>query len=59
MSNTFVNWNSRVAIAARIAKHRRHQNADELTAPGDYHLPFVRTEAQTKAAKWLCQVYII
>ena len=59
MSNTFVNWTSRVTIAARVAERRRPQTPDELTTPGDYHLPFGKAEAQTKAAKWLWQVYII
>jgi len=59
MSNTFVNWTSRVTIAARVAERRRPQTPDEPTIPGDYHLPFGKAEAQTKAAKWLWQVYII
>lgn len=59
MSNTFVNWTSRVTIAARVAERRRPQTSDEETTPGDYHLPFGKTEAQTKAAKWLWQAYII
>jgi hypothetical protein len=32
---------------------------DELTTPGDYHLPFGKVDAERKAAKWLWQVYII
>ena len=59
MSNTFLNRTSRVATAGRIAESRRPQNANELTIPGDYHLPFGKAEAQTKAAKWLWQVYVI
>jgi hypothetical protein len=55
MSNGFINWTSRVAIAARIAE-RCPQNWNELTTPGDYHLPFGKTEARAEAAKWLCQV---
>ena len=39
MSNSFLNWTSRVAIAGRIAKHRRPHDTGELTTPGDYHLP--------------------
>jgi hypothetical protein len=46
MSNGFMNWTSRVAIAGRIAERRRLQNWDELTIPGDYHLPFGTTEAR-------------
>ncbi|HEX9073314.1 MAG TPA: hypothetical protein VF852_15335 [Pseudolabrys sp.] len=59
MSNTVVNWASRVAIAARVAECRRPQISGELATPGDYHLPFGKVEAQTKAAKWLWQAYII
>jgi hypothetical protein len=35
------------------------QATDELTTPGDYHLPFGKVEAERKAVKWLWQVYII
>ena len=56
MSNTFMNWTSWVAIAARIAERRRPQNWNELTMPGDYHQPFGKAEARAEAAKWLCQV---
>jgi hypothetical protein len=59
MSKTFVNWASRVTIVARVAERRRPQISNELTTPGDYHLPFGKVEAQTKAAKWLWQAYII
>jgi len=59
MSNSFLNWTSRVAIAGRIAECRRPQNWSELTIPGDYHLPFGKTEAQAKAARWLWQSCII
>lgn len=59
MCNTFMNWTSRAAIAARIAEQRRPQSRDELTIPGDYHMPFGKAEAQTKATKWLWQVYVI
>jgi len=57
MSNALVNWSSRVTIAARIAERLR-PSADEPT-PGDYHKPFGKTEAKTKAAKWLWQAIII
>jgi hypothetical protein len=40
MSKTFVNWASRVTIAARVAERRRPQISNELATPGDYHLPF-------------------
>jgi hypothetical protein len=56
MSNTFVNWTSRVAIAGRVAEQRRADNWNELPMLGDYHLPFGKVEAKTEAAKWLCQV---
>ena len=59
MSNSFLNWTSRAAIAGRIAEHRRPHDADELTTLGDYHPPFAKVDAGTKAAKWLWQVYII
>jgi len=53
VSNSFLNWTSRVAIAGRIAEC--HQNWNELMIPGDYHLPFGKAEAQAKAARWLWQ----
>jgi hypothetical protein len=56
MSNTFVNWTSRVAIAGRVAEQRRADNWNELPMLGDYHLPFGKGEAKAEAAKWLCQV---
>jgi hypothetical protein len=59
MSNSFLNWTSRVAIAGRVAEERRSQSLNELTIPGDYHTPFGKAEAQTKAAKWLWQAYLI
>ena len=45
MSNSFLNWTSRVAISGRVAERRRPR--DELTTPGDYHLPFGKVEAET------------
>ena len=59
MSNPFMNRTSRVAIAGRVAEERRPESWNELTIPGDYHMPFGKTEAQTKATKWLWQVYVI
>ena len=50
MSNSFLDWTSRVAIAGRIAEHRRPHYTDELTAPGDYHLSFAKVDAATKAS---------
>jgi hypothetical protein len=54
--STFINWNSRVAIEARIAERRGGGNWNGLATRGDYHLPFGRAEARAEAAKWLCQV---
>jgi hypothetical protein len=48
MSNAFVNWTSRVAIAGRVAERRRPHEWNEL--------PFGKAEARAEAAKWLCQV---
>jgi len=59
VSNSILNWTSRVAIAGRIAEYRHSQNWNELTIPGDYHLPFGKAEAQAKATRWLWQSYII
>ena len=59
MSTRILNWTSRVAIAGRIAECRSSQSWNELTIPGDYHLPFGKAEAQAKAARWLWQSYII
>jgi hypothetical protein len=59
MSNSFLNWTSRVAIAGRVAEERRSESGNELTLPGDYHMPFDKTEAQRKATKWLWQAYLI
>ena len=56
MSNSFLNWTSRVAIAGRIAECRRLQGWNELAIPGDYHLPFGKADAQAKAARWLWHV---
>jgi hypothetical protein len=59
MPNSFLNWTSRVAIAERVTEARRSESGHELTIPGDYHMPFGKTEARTKAAKWLWQAYLI
>ena len=59
MSNSFLNWTSRVAIAGRVAEERRSESWNELMVPGDYHASFGKTEAQTKATKWLWQAYLI
>ena len=54
MSDTFMNWTSRVAIAGRVAESRRlSHSSNDLMLPGDYHLPFGRIEARTEALKWL------
>lgn len=50
MSVTFMNWSSRVAIAGSVAEWRRiSHSSNELIIPGDYHLPFGKTEARTEA----------
>ena len=59
MSNSFLNRTSRVAIAGRVAEERRSESWNELTISGDYPMPFGKAEAQTKATKWLWQVYVI
>jgi hypothetical protein len=59
VSDSILNWTSRVAFAGRIAECRGRQNWNELTILGDYHLPFGKAEAQAKAARWLWQSYII
>lgn len=55
--STFINWNSRVAIEARIAERRRAENGNELTMRGDddYYLPTAKAKAQAELMKWLCQ----
>jgi len=59
MPEMFVNWTSQAAIAARVAEQRRSQNWDEQATCGDYHVPFTKGEAQTKAAIWFWQAYVI
>jgi hypothetical protein len=59
MSNALANWSSRVTISARIAERLRSPSADEATPAGDYHKPFGKTEAKTKAENWLWQAIII
>ena len=47
MSDTFMNWTSRVAIAGRVAERRRLSfSSNDLAIQGDYHLPFGKTEAR-------------
>jgi hypothetical protein len=56
MSDTFMNWTSRVAIDGRVAELRRlSQSSNDEIIPGDYHLPFGKTEFRTEASKWLWQ----
>jgi hypothetical protein len=52
-------WNSRSAIAARIAERRLPLNSNDLATPGDYHAPFCKADAQVKASNWLWQTYVI
>jgi hypothetical protein len=58
MSESFLNWTSRVAIAARIAERHHLQYWNELTIPSDYHLPFGKLEGRAKAATRLWQSII-
>jgi hypothetical protein len=55
--NSFLN--SRAAIAGRIAEERRSESGKVVTIPGDYHLPFGKAEAQTRATKWIWQAILI
>jgi hypothetical protein len=57
--NSFLNRTSRAAIAGRIAEERRPEGGNAVTIPGDYHLPFGKTEAQTRATKWIWQAILI
>jgi hypothetical protein len=59
MPCSFLNWTSRVAIAGRIAEHRRLENGNELTIPNHCRLLFGKAEAQARAAKWLWHCHII
>jgi hypothetical protein len=50
---TFIDQASQAVIAGRAAECRqRSYSWDELTLPGDYHLPFGKAEAR---AKWFRQ----
>ena len=52
MTCTFVNLNSRVAIAGRIAEyHRLSQYRDELTIPGDSASPKPRQKLPSGSGK--------
>ena len=50
MSGSFINHTSRVAIAGRVAEHRRPLCWNDLTLRGDYHPPFGKIEARAEAA---------
>ena len=52
---TFIDRTSQVAIAGRTAEYRRPHGRDDLTTPGDYHLPFGKFEPKTEAARWFWQ----
>jgi len=53
---TFIDRTSQAAITGRVGECRRRSHSwDELTMPGDYHLPFGKAEAQPEAAKWFRQ----
>jgi hypothetical protein len=54
MSDTFINWTSRVAIAGRVAEWRRLSlSSSELMIAGDYHLPFVAIDRRTATLRCL------
>ena len=61
MANTFIDWTSRAAIAARIAEEQRHpvESWNELTALEDSDPSFDKVEYQIRPAKWPWLVYII
>jgi hypothetical protein len=49
MSDTYMNWTSRVAIAGRVAERRRLSfSSNDLAIQGDYHLPFGRQKPKRK-----------
>jgi len=52
MSDTFMNWTSRVAIAGRVAQQRRLSYSSDYVS-GDYHLPFERVDVKAEVLKWL------
>jgi hypothetical protein len=52
---TFIDRASQAAIAGIAECRRRSHSWDELTIPGDYHLPFGKAEARAGAAKWFRQ----
>jgi hypothetical protein len=53
---TFIDRASQAAIAGRVAECRQQSHSwDELTIPGDYHLPFGKVEARAEAANWFRQ----
>ncbi|MGA7386851.1 MAG: hypothetical protein WCD13_20330 [Pseudolabrys sp.] len=59
MSNMFMDSESRVAIAKRVAERRRAESWNEVTIPDGYDRPLDKAEYQTRAAKWLWHLYII
>jgi hypothetical protein len=53
---TFIDRASQAAIVGGVAECRQRSHSwDELTIPGDYHLPFGKAEARAQAAKWFRQ----
>jgi len=52
MSDTFMNWTSRVAIAGRVAQQRRLSYSSDYL-PGGYRLPFDRVDVRAEVLKWL------
>jgi len=54
MSDTFINWTSRVAIAGRVAEWRRlSHSSNDLMIAGDYHLPFGTIDRRMVTSKCL------
>ena len=53
MANTFIDWTSRAAIAARIAEEQRHpvESWNELTALEDSDPSFDACEAANSASR--------
>jgi hypothetical protein len=55
MPTNYLNWPSRIAIAARIAECERRSRGWDDWIPGDYHGPFGHGQARAEAARLLWQ----
>jgi hypothetical protein len=55
MPTNYVNWSSRIAIAARVAECERRSRGWDEWIPGDYHGPFGHGQARAEAARLLWQ----